>query len=119
MSLLLIGDSNVERIWLHVKENREHLRSATFVPVKRVDQLPTGFQAITASVSLDSYLNVKYVLFCFNLITEALSNGLTFHFFIIIFVRVAFFLVIQCICSMYIATLIRFIFQVEYVKIFV
>ena len=51
MSLLLIGDSNVERIWLHVKENREHLRSAVFVPVKRVDQLSTGFQAITASVS--------------------------------------------------------------------
>ena len=52
MSLLLIGDSNVERIWLHVKENREHLRSATFVPVKRIDQLSTGFQAITASVGL-------------------------------------------------------------------
>ena len=51
MSLLLIGDSNVERIWLHVKENREHLRSAVFVPVKRIDQLSTGFQAITASVS--------------------------------------------------------------------
>ena len=52
MSLLLIGDSNVERIWLHVKENREHLRSATFVPVKRIDQLSTGFQALTASVGL-------------------------------------------------------------------
>ena len=51
MSLLLIGDSNVERIWMHVKENREHLRSAVFVPVKRMDQMSTGFQAITASVS--------------------------------------------------------------------
>jgi len=51
MSLLLIGDSNVKRIWLHVKENREHLRSAMFVPVKRIDQLSAGFQAITASVS--------------------------------------------------------------------
>ena len=51
MSLLLIGDSNVERIWMHVRENREHLRSAVFVPVKRMDQLSTGFQAITASVS--------------------------------------------------------------------
>ena len=52
MSLLLIGDSNVKRIWLHVKENREHLRSAMFVPVKRIDQLSAGFQAITASVSI-------------------------------------------------------------------
>ena len=51
MSLLLIGDSNVKRIWMHVRENREHLRSAVFVPVKRMDQLSTGFQAITASVS--------------------------------------------------------------------
>ena len=54
MSLLLIGDSNVERIWMHVRENREHLRSAVFVPVKRIDQLSTGFQAITASVSIFS-----------------------------------------------------------------
>ena len=37
---------------MHVKENREHLRSATFVPVKRIDQLSTGFQALTASVGL-------------------------------------------------------------------
>ena len=36
---------------MHVRENREHLRSAVFVPVKRMDQLSTGFQAITASVS--------------------------------------------------------------------
>ena len=62
MSLLLIGDSNVERIWLHVKENSEHLRSATFVPVKRVDQLSAGFQAITASVSLVRLTIICYVL---------------------------------------------------------
>ena len=37
---------------MHVRENREHLRSAIFVPVKRMDQLPVGFQAITASVSI-------------------------------------------------------------------
>ena len=59
MSLLLIGDSNVERIWLHVKENREHLRTALFVPVKRIDQLSTGFQAITASVS-EVWLYLSY-----------------------------------------------------------
>ena len=67
MSLLLIGDSNVERIWMHVKENQEHLRSAMFVPVKRIDQLPTGFQAITASVSkfaVMSSLCVRSVFDC-------------------------------------------------------
>ena len=63
MSLLLIGDSNVERIWMHVKENREHLRSAVFVPVKRIDQLPTGFQALTASVS-KSWLYLFYLVGC-------------------------------------------------------
>ena len=93
MSLLLIGDSNVERIWLHVKENREHLRSATFVPVKRVNQLPTGFQAITASVSLTSLtpFNVKYFLFCFNLILsyKGLIKWVDFRFLILL-VRVVF-----------------------------
>ena len=59
MSLLLIGDSNVERIWMHVRENREHLRSATFVPVKRIDQLATGFQALTASVGLFAHYAVR------------------------------------------------------------
>ena len=45
---------------MHVKENREHLRSAMFVPVKRMDQLPTGFQAITDSVSEVWLLYIKY-----------------------------------------------------------
>lgn len=51
MSLLILGDSNVERAWLGVRNDRELLRTATFVPVKRIDQLQTGFQALTASVS--------------------------------------------------------------------
>ena len=71
MSLLLIGDSNVERIWLHVKENREHLRSATFVPVKRVDQLSTGFQALTASVGFAYSFQCKFSLFA--VVSEFLS----------------------------------------------
>ena len=45
---------------MHVRENREHLRSAVFVPVKRMDQLPTGFQAITASVSIVLLLYLEY-----------------------------------------------------------
>ena len=54
---------------MHVRENREHLRSAVFVPVKRMDQLSTGFQAITASVSiLYFYLRYEFVglqIICF------------------------------------------------------
>ena len=44
---------------MHVKENREHLRSATFVPVKRIDQLSLGFQALTASVGLFAHYAVR------------------------------------------------------------
>ena len=44
---------------MHVKENREHLRSATFVPVKRIDQLSIGFQALTASVGLFDHYAVS------------------------------------------------------------
>ena len=50
MSLLVLGDSNVERAWLSVRNNRELLRSAVFVPIKRIDQLAAGFQAMTSAV---------------------------------------------------------------------
>ena len=39
MSLLLLGDSNVERVWLNVRNNRELLRGAVFVAVKRFDRI--------------------------------------------------------------------------------
>ena len=52
MSLLLLADSNVERIWLNVRNNRELLRTAIVVAVKRVDQMQPGFQAIVPSVCL-------------------------------------------------------------------
>ena len=52
MSLLLLGDSNVERIWLNVRNNRELLRTGLFIAVKRFDQLSSGFQAVTSSVSI-------------------------------------------------------------------
>ena len=52
MSLLLLADSNVEPIWLNVRNNRELLRTAIVVAVKRVDQMQPGFQAIVPSVCL-------------------------------------------------------------------
>ena len=51
MSLLLLGDSNVERVWLNVRNNRELLRGAVFVAVKQFDQIHVGFQALHPSVS--------------------------------------------------------------------
>ena len=51
MGLLVLGDSNVERAWLNVRNNREMLRGAVFVPVKRFEQIQTGFQALIPSVS--------------------------------------------------------------------
>ena len=56
MSLLLLGDSNVERIWLQVQNNHEMLRTAIFVPVKRFDQMQAGFQAMLPSVSILVFL---------------------------------------------------------------
>ena len=54
MTLLLLGDSNVERSWLNVRNNRELLRGAVFVPVKRFDQIVTGFNSLIPSVSVMS-----------------------------------------------------------------
>jgi len=51
MSLLILGDSNVERAWLSVRNNRELLRTGNFIPVKRSDQMQAGFQAMTPNVS--------------------------------------------------------------------
>ena len=51
MSLLMLGDSNVERSWLNVQNNRDLLRGATFVPVKRYDQIVAGFSSVLPSVS--------------------------------------------------------------------
>jgi len=62
MSLLLLGDSNVERVWLNVRNNRDLLRGALFVAVKRFDQLLAGFQALHPSVS------IKHLLRCFGII---------------------------------------------------
>ena len=62
MSLLLLGDSNVERIWLQVRNNREMLRTATLVAVKRLDQLTSGYQALNSSVILESLRRFRYLL---------------------------------------------------------
>ena len=58
MSLLLLADSNVERVWLSVRNNRERLRDAIFVAVKRYDQMQSGFQAILPSVSISLHVLV-------------------------------------------------------------
>ena len=52
MVLLLLGDSQCERIWPSVRLDRELLRDAIFFPVKNLAAVPSGFQSITASVCL-------------------------------------------------------------------
>lgn len=52
MSLLLLADSQIERVWLNVRNNREAYRSAIFIPVKNFDQLLNGFNSIQSTVSL-------------------------------------------------------------------
>ena len=63
MSLLVLGESNVERAWLSVRNNRELLRSAVFVPVKRIDQLQAGFQAMTSNVRLIIFNFVSQLIY--------------------------------------------------------
>ena len=50
MSLLLLGDSYVERSWLNARNDRDLLRGGVFVPVKRFDQIAAGFSALQPSV---------------------------------------------------------------------
>ena len=51
MSLLLLGDSNVERSWLNARNDRDLLRGGVFVPVKQFDQIVAGFSSLLPSVS--------------------------------------------------------------------
>ena len=52
MSLLVLGDSQIDRIWRNVRQNRELLRTATYAPVKNFAQLGDGFKTLTASVMI-------------------------------------------------------------------
>ena len=49
--LLILGDSQIERVWNNVRGNREVLRSALFVPVKNRNSMIPGMQAIKPTVS--------------------------------------------------------------------
>ena len=51
MVLLLLGDSQVERIWPTARLDREMLRDAIYFPVKNRGAVSAGFQSITAAVS--------------------------------------------------------------------
>ena len=55
MTLLLLGDSQLERVWASVRNNREGYRSGVFIPVKNFSQMINGFQGMSASVSCFVY----------------------------------------------------------------
>ena len=50
MVLLLLGDSQVERVWPTVRLDREVLRTAIYFPVKNRASILSGYSSITASV---------------------------------------------------------------------
>lgn len=50
-NVLILGDSQIERVWNNVRFNREILRAAHFVPVKNRNAMISGFQAIKPAVS--------------------------------------------------------------------
>ena len=58
MVLMLMADSQLERVWASVHNNREGYRTGLFVPVKNLSQLVNGVQSMTASVSYDFYCDI-------------------------------------------------------------
>ena len=56
MSLLILADSQVERVWRNVRNNWELLQTATYVPVKRLGQLHDGVRSMTAQVRFYVYV---------------------------------------------------------------
>ena len=58
MVLMLMADSQLERVWASVRNNREGYRTGLFVPVKNLGQLVNGVQSMTASVSYDYYCDI-------------------------------------------------------------
>ena len=51
MALLVLGDSQVERVWNHVRGDREQLRTGYFFPVKNRSSMMNGFKSIKPNVS--------------------------------------------------------------------
>ena len=68
MVLLLLGDSQVQRIWPSVRLDREILRDAIYFPVKNRDAIVSGYQSITASV------NMVILSFLTNVIVDTLGE---------------------------------------------
>ena len=68
MVLLILGDSQVQRIWPSVRLDREVLRDAIYFPVKSRDAIVSGYQSITASV------NMVILSFLTNVIVDTLSE---------------------------------------------
>ena len=48
--LLILGDSQVERVWNNVRGNREILRSALYIPVENRNSIIPGLQAVKPTV---------------------------------------------------------------------
>ena len=68
MVLLLLGDSQVSRVWPNVRLDREILRDAIYFPVKNRDCIVSGYSAITASVKM------VIVSFLTNVIVDSLEE---------------------------------------------
>ena len=49
--VLLLGDSQVERVWANVSGNREILCDAIFCPVKNRKSMLPGLQSVKPSVN--------------------------------------------------------------------
>ena len=48
--VLILADSQVERVWNNVRGNREILRQASYIPVKNRAAVMTSFQAMKPTV---------------------------------------------------------------------
>ena len=65
MSLVILADSQVERVWRNVRLNRELLRTAMYAPVKRLSQLHEGVKVLTSQVIVkDHHVVLQLWIFC-------------------------------------------------------
>ena len=65
MALMLIADSQVQRIWNQVRANRELLRTSTYVLVKNIEHVSAAYQSIKPSVSMPLLVSsLKMIYLC-------------------------------------------------------
>lgn len=73
VNLLILGDSQVERVWNHVRGDREQLKTGYFVPVKNKKAMLNGFKSIKPTVII---LHMLFRTFRCSVYLDLINTGL-------------------------------------------